>query len=284
MAELEAVEFEVAGAPVLRGEEAGEGPAIVLCHGITAARQQVVHGSVTLARKGYRQISYDARGHGESDRAPTGGSYTYPELVDDLERVTEDRAPDGRVVLAGHSMGAHTVVAHGLRDPGRIAGIVVIGPVVMGLPPSGTVVGDWEKLADGLERGGVDGFMEAYDREHDPAWRETILRFTRARLEKHRHPEAVAAAMRVIATTQPFDSIDELEFLDVPALVVASHDDADPGHPYAVAEAYAAKLPQARLVSEEKGDSPLAWQGGHLSREIAAFCEEPAVAARLEDS
>ena len=48
-----------------------------------------------------------------------------------------------------------------------------------------------------------------------------------------------------------------------------------------MAEAYAAKLPRARLVVEGKGESPLAWQGGRLSREIATFCEDPAVAERL---
>lgn len=259
----------------------GEGPAVLLCHGITATRQQVLHGSVALARKGYRQVSYDARGHGESDPAPVGRSYTYPELADDLERVLAEREPEGRVLLVGHSMGAHTIINYALRDTQRIAGLVVIGPVVMGLPPSEAAVGDWEALARGLEQGGVEGFMAAHDRGHDPAWRETILRFTRARMEKHRHLDAVAEAMRVIATSQPFDSIDELEFLDLPTLVVASHDDADPGHPYAVAEAYASKLPAARLVSEERGKSPLAWQGGRLAREIARFAEAPEVSARL---
>ena len=72
----------------------------------------------------------------------------------------------------------------------------------------------------------------------------------------------------------PFDDMTELEWLDMPALVVASHDEADPGHPYAVAEAMPSALPRARLVSEEPGQSPLAWQGGRLSREIAAFCAE----------
>ena len=57
----------------------------------------------------------------------------------------------------------------------------------------------------------------------------------------------------------------------MPALVVASHDEADPGHPYAVAAAYAEALPRARLISEEQGESPLAWQGGKLSRAIADF-------------
>ncbi len=75
--------------------------------------------------------------------------------------------------------------------------------------------------------------------------------------------------------------MDALESLEVPALVVASRDEADPGHPYEVAQAYAERLPQGRLISEEEGASPLAWQGGRLSREIAAFGAEPAVAQRL---
>ena len=59
----------------------------------------------------------------------------------------------------------------------------------------------------------------------------------------------------------------------MPALVVASRDGADPAHPRAVAEAYADHLPQARLIGEEEGESPLAWQGGKLSREITDFIE-----------
>jgi hypothetical protein len=50
---------------------------------------------------------------------------------------------------------------------------------------------------------------------------------------------------------------------------VPSRDEADPGHPYAIGERYAEAIPGARLVSEEPGRSPLAWQGGQLSRVIA---------------
>ena len=78
--------------------------------------------------------------------------------------------------------------------------------------------------------------------------------------------------------------MDELDFLDPPALVVASHDVPDPGHPYAVAEAYAQHLPHSRLISEAEGESPLAWQGGRLSREIATFAEQDAVRERLGPS
>jgi pimeloyl-ACP methyl ester carboxylesterase len=259
---------------------AGEEPAIALLHGLTATRRYVVHGSRALARSGLRTIAYDARGHGESDPAPPQGGYSYEELAGDLGRLLDTLSPDRRVVLAGHSMGAHTLAAFALTAPDRVAGIVAIGPTWLGGEVTPETLAYWKALADGLERGGVNGFIEAYDRGLDPQWRETILRITRERLERHRHPEAVAQALREVPASKPFDQLSELEFLDVPALVVASYDDADPGHPYAAAEAWAERLPRATLVSEEPGASPLAWQGGRLSRAIAAFCEEPEVAKR----
>jgi pimeloyl-ACP methyl ester carboxylesterase len=265
---------------VLAGESSGDGPPVVLLHGITATRRYVVHGSKVLARRGHRQITYDARGHGESDPAPGRGGYSFPELVGDLEAVLDAEVGEKRPVLAGHSMGAHTAVAYALAHGDRLAGLVVIGPVYMGFVDDEALAG-WDRLADGLERGGVEGFMDAFDRGLDPAWRETVLRFTRRRMLEHRHPDAVARALREVPRSAPFEALSELEFCDLPALVVASHDAADPGHPHAVAVAYAERLPQARLISEGEGESPLAWQGGRLSREIASFCAEPPVAERL---
>ena len=90
----------------------------------------------------------------------------------------------------------------------------------------------------------------------------------------HRDLAALAEALREVPASRPFGSLDELEGLDIPALVVASRDEADPGHPYAAAAAYAERLPRARLIVEGEGESPLAWQGGRLSRELAAFYAE----------
>ena len=59
----------------------------------------------------------------------------------------------------------------------------------------------------------------------------------------------------------------------MPAAVVASNDEADPDHPFAVAERYAEAIPGAALVSEEPGASPLAWQGSRLSRVILDVSE-----------
>jgi 3-oxoadipate enol-lactonase len=279
MAAAEAAGFVVGPAPAIHGEADGEGPAIVLLHGITATRRYLTHGSRSLERAGHRVLSYDARGHGESDPAPPGEGYGYPQLVDDLERVIDAELGEDEFVLAGHSMGAHTAVAYALRHPDRLAGLVVVGPVYMGEIAESSVA-YWDGLAAALEADGVDGFVAYIESRQgiDPAWRDSVLRFTRERIELHRHPEALVEALRGVARSRPFDSLDRLRELQLPALVVASHDGADPGHPYAAAVAYAEALPRARLISEGEGESPLAWQGGKLSREIAAFCAEPAVA------
>ena len=72
--------------------------------------------------------------------------------------------------------------------------------------------------------------------------------------------------------SRPFEDLAELAAIAVPTVVVASRDEADPGHPLAVGVSYAATIPGAELVVEEAGPparSPIAWQGGQLSRVIA---------------
>jgi 3-oxoadipate enol-lactonase len=280
---LEPTPFAVDSSGIeLSGERMGEGPPVVLLHGITATRRYVVHGSKALARRGYTQITYDARGHGESAPAPAERGYGYSELAEDLGRVLESQSPE-RAMLGGHSMGCHTLTRFALEHPDQVAGAVMIGPTQLGLPAPDEVLAEWDRLADGIERDGVEGFMRAYeaDRTVEGRWRDTVLRLTRERIQLHRYPDAVARALREVPRSVPFEGMAELENLDLPALVVASHDDADPGHPHSVAEAWAEAIPGARLISEERGKAPLAWQGGKLAREIASFCEQPAVADRL---
>jgi 3-oxoadipate enol-lactonase len=268
-------DFAVGPAPRLRGEAEGEGRAVVLCHGITATRQYVLHGSRALARAGYRVVTYDARGHGESGPAPDGEGYGYPELVGDLERVVAEQLGEERFFLGGHSMGAHTAVAYALRHPQRLAGLIAIGPVYTGAIEPGSL-DYWDGLAAALESGGAEGFVSYVVKEQarDPRWRDSVRRFTRERILRQQHPEALAEALRQVPRSRPFGPMEDLLALEVPALVVASNDDADPGHPFEAAAAYAGALPGAQLVSEAEGESPLAWQGGRLARTIAEFCAE----------
>jgi pimeloyl-ACP methyl ester carboxylesterase len=251
-------------------EEAGEGIPVVLLHGLTATRRYVVMGSRNLERGGHRVISYDARGHGRSSRAP---SYRYEDLAEDLLAVL-DALEIERAVLAGASMGAHTLLRAALRAPERVRGVVAITPAYD--PEGSPGLERWDELARGLREGGIEGFVEAYrvDDEVPEAWRETVRTVLRQRMALHADLAAVADALEAVPRSRPFESLSELGALSVPAVVVASRDEADPGHPLAVGEAYAATIPGARLLTEEPGKSPLAWQGGQLSRAIAELAAQ----------
>jgi pimeloyl-ACP methyl ester carboxylesterase len=272
-------EFSVDSAGVtLAGEEAGEGTPVVLLHGLTATRRYVVMGSRALERSGHRVVTYDARAHGASTGAEDPDAYDYDDLVEDLRAVMDDRGID-RAVLVGASMGAHTAVRMALDHPERVAGLVIATPAFDPEEDREAGLERWDALSEGLRTGGVDGFVEAYgDPQVPEQWKETIDKVLRQRLAAHEHPEAVADALHAVPRSRPFESWDELAEIAVPTVVVASRDDADPGHPYAIGERYAGAIPDAELRSEEPGSSPLAWQGGQLSKVISELAERAGAA------
>lgn len=250
-------------------DDSGSGVPVVLLHGLTATKRYVVMGSKALERAGHRVIAYDARGHGASAPAATPDAYDYTDLVGDLADLLDARGIE-RAVFAGASMGAHTILRLALDRPERVAALCVITPAY---DPADHDDPDrlarWDALSDGLARNGVDGFVAAYGEPRVPEqWAETVERVLRQRLAQHEHPEAVADALKVVPRSRPFPDLDALADVAAPTVVVASRDDADPGHPLAVGEAYADLVPGARLVVEEEGSSPIAWQGGQLSKVI----------------
>jgi 3-oxoadipate enol-lactonase len=256
---------------VLAGEIAGEGPPVVLLHGLSATRRNVVQGSRALLRRGYRLIAYDGRGHGASTAAP---SYGYPDLIEDLEAVLADLAVE-RAAFVGSSMGAATGMAFALRHPDRAAALVQITPAYNGAARTGNVDdGAWDAMATGLEQGGVDAFVDvAQPAGAGEGWKRIAREAVRQRMERHEHPLEVAKALRAMPRSAAWDGLDALREVAVPVLIVASRDEMDHLHPLAIAQEYARLLPNAELVVEEEGKSPLAWQGARLSNVIADFFE-----------
>lgn len=264
---------------LLSGEEAGSGAPIVLLHGLTATRRYVVMGSRVLERAGLRVVSYDARGHGHSAPAPDPNAYGYERLARDLLVILDTLGID-RAALAGASMGAHTAVRFALDHPQRVTALGLITPA---FDPASAAedrsersseLAGWNALARGLREGGVDGFMAAYDFASVPdAWRDTVEKVVRQRLSAHEHPRAVADALEVVPGSRPFERVQELAAIAAPTLVVASRDEADPGHPLVVGERWAQTIPGADLLVEEPGRSPIAWQGGQLSKALLGLAE-----------
>jgi pimeloyl-ACP methyl ester carboxylesterase len=244
----------------LARDEDGEGTQVVLLHGLTATRRYVVHGSKMLERAGHRVVKYDARGHGQSD---PGEDYDYASLAADLGTVFE-----GRAVLAGASMGAHTIAAFALAHPERVAAAVLITPAFdPEAEPDHTL---WDARARGLRENGIDGFVAASKPfRSPPQWHDTIERVMRQRMAEHEHLDAIADALEQVPRSRPFAAWSDLAAIDCPVVVVASRDEADPEHPLAVGRRYAAAIGGAQVRTEDAGASPLAWQGGQLSRIIA---------------
>ena len=276
-----AVEFELTTTDgvKLAGEQAGEGMPIVLLHGLTATRRYVVMGSRVLERSGYRVIAYDARGHGRSGAAPVPDAYSYELLASDLGAIL-DQLRVQRAVLAGASMGAQTALRFALDRPERVAALGLITPAFDPDAPTGPdAYAGWDRLAHGLREGGVEGFAAAYDFDAVPErWRETVTTVVHQRLSAHDRPLALADALEAIPRSRPFESWGDLGRINVQTLVVASRDEVDTGHPLAIAERYAATIPRARLIVEEPASSPLAWQGGQLSKALAELVAQASAA------
>jgi len=111
-------------------------PTIILTHGYCLSLRCWVYQRRALKAAGYRVISWDQRGHGQSARGERD-SYTIEHLGDDLRTVIDQLAPTGDLVLVGHSMGGMTMLALGEQHPSlileRVAGAAFVATSAGGL-------------------------------------------------------------------------------------------------------------------------------------------------------
>jgi pimeloyl-ACP methyl ester carboxylesterase len=128
--EADMTEFlEVAGGRIAY-DVTGEGPLVVLSHGIGDRRQAYRFLAPRLVQAGYRVASADLRGHGESSmgwKSVTGtDAITRTDIAGDLLALI--RHLGGPAVIVGHSIsgGAATIAA--AMEPELVSGVVEINP------------------------------------------------------------------------------------------------------------------------------------------------------------
>jgi pimeloyl-ACP methyl ester carboxylesterase len=101
----------------------GDGPDMIMLHGLTGNLAVWHLKMVPELRRDYRITTYDLRGHGRSDRPPTG--YTTGDMAEDLGGLM-DVLEIERAHLVGHSLGADVSLHCALRHPDRVDRLVLV--------------------------------------------------------------------------------------------------------------------------------------------------------------
>lgn len=98
------------------GAKIGEQPTVVLSHGYTQHHGVWHFQRKALREAGFRVVLWDHRGHGLSEQGEES-SYTIAQLGRDLHAVITEAAPDGPLILIGHSMGGMAMMAMAEQFP-----------------------------------------------------------------------------------------------------------------------------------------------------------------------
>ncbi|MFF9147048.1 alpha/beta fold hydrolase [Streptomyces sp. NPDC014861] len=254
------------------GEAPGPVVTVVFSHGFCLS-QDSWHYQRAALRGRVRTVFWDQRGHGRSARgASQTGADGVPVTIDrlgrDLRAVIDAAAPEGPLVLVGHSMGGMTVMALAERYPelirDRVVGVALVGTsagrleeVSYGLPVAGVnavrrvlpgvlrALGSQAELVERGRRATADlfaGLVKKYSfasEDVDPA----VVRFAERMIE--------ATPVDVVAEFYPaFAAHDKrlalAAFRGLPALALAG--DQDLVTPASHTEVIAAELPGAELV------------------------------------
>ncbi|RME23999.1 MAG: alpha/beta hydrolase [Deltaproteobacteria bacterium] len=105
--------------------ELGAGPPVVMLHGLLVGNLATWYLTAAPAlSRSHRVLVYDLRGHGRSERPPTG--YDVPTMVDDLRGLLDRCVPGQPVDLVGHSYGALIALQLALDAPARVRRLALV--------------------------------------------------------------------------------------------------------------------------------------------------------------
>ena len=211
----------------------GEGRPVVLIHGWPLSGESWSEQTGPLQEAGYRVVTYDRRGFGQSG---PGDSYDYDALADDLDNVLRDLDLND-VTLVGFSMGGGEVARyasrHGVERLHSVVFAAAVPPYLLKSDdnPDGPLT---EEAAGEMEQGlreDRDAFFDDFATQFFSAADELKVseeqRQDAVRMAKQSDQEAALGCMEAFGTT---DFRGDLESVTVPTLVI--HGDSDGTVPF----------------------------------------------------
>lgn len=256
-------------------DSGGDGRAVVLVHGWPLSGASWSEQVPALTGAGYRVLTYDRRGFGDSDKPESG--YDYDSLTSDLSALV-DHLDLHDATLVGFSMGGGEVVRHAARHGSdRLRSIVLAGAVPPYLlktednPDGGLSDEDVAGMQAGV-REDREGFLDGFTKDFFSANGELCV--TEAQRQEALALAAPARDEAVLACIDSFgrtDFRDDLAAISLPTLVI--HGSADAIVPFEVSgQRTAETLPQAELVVVEGGPHGFnVSHAGELNRALLEF-------------
>ena len=261
-------------------EVTGEGPLVVLSHGIGDRREAYRFLAPRLAQAGYRVVAADLRGHGESSMGWASISRT--DVAGDLLALI--RHLGGPAVIVGHSIsgGAATIAA--ATGPELISGIVEINPFTRTQRPD---VGGLLRIR--RYRRGISLLMGTQLFRSLSLWMRYLdvayptkpadyADYMAALRAKLREPGRMAEFMKTSKST-PADAGAQLPNVTRPALVIMGTLDPDFADPKGEGDAVAAAMPAgigSVATIEGAGHYPHAQSPDEVAALVIPFLKEHA--------
>jgi len=208
----------------------GQGPALILTHGYSATSQMWA-GQIAPLEPHFTVITWDMRGHGQSDYPQDQAQYSEEATVADMAALL-DQAGAEDAIVGGLSLGGYMSLAFHRAHPDRTRALLIIdtGP---GYKNDAARDG-WNKNA--LAR------AEKFEAEGLP---DPARVSPEVRLARHRDATGLARAARGMLTQRDARVIESLPGIKVPSVVIVGADDT----PFLAASDYmAAKIPGAKKV------------------------------------
>jgi len=203
----------------LAHRDEGQGPALILLHGLGADRL-LWNAVATLLATKFRVIVPDLRGHG-STPAPSGSQLTLPELGADVLRLLDQKQITSAHIV-GHSSGGFLAIRIALDHPERVRSLIVVSGAAYSDAHTGSIVDRWwstfaEEGADGLA-------LRLLKDLYYPDWVEAHMDFVDQLYEDINHRDFTAAVAwgRALKT---FDERNSITAIRKPTLIVQAMDD-----------------------------------------------------------